>query len=596
MSTIAKPSMIQDLQEKSKHSFNKASAKIPRGANPELVSKRFVNSVFNDYKVISLRNGNYPISDEEDANHPFTNFARTCTAIDLCNNPMGASIYMPRDFLLCSRYGLPVNRMITLRRFPIPVGDNITTIIRGGSNAKGRGVFEPDMARMVTYFDDEINKLSDILGFSWSLAWKQLEARAQTVQTPSGAGDAKFGVGGMMGKIAPFFDGATSIQSVQGQNRLNYDPLHDNNKVHGPVDSISETNIRDIGLKNQMQFSIVFDYELRSIDGMNQKTLFIDLISNILACTFNDGRFWGGARVWTGERPSSWMRKLQFMNPKDTEEFFGRARQGFTDILKPLTGNKTGKDAAVQVLKNIAMNGMNLALGKILDAVGRPAIMAMDSLLSGNYVGEWHLTIGNPYNPIMSIGNLILKDTKIEFGDILGWDDFPTTLKVTVTLEQGMPRDRAGLESIFNAGMGRTYWQPSTILKGETKQSSNISGLGKQTNGSIDLSPFGEFDTQSIQTSADYASTFSRTKTNNGAGEYDSPGISVSTGNASAEPISSTTGSFGDQTQNASNSSNSQQRKISKINEYGQPIDNHSRRIYSKYENDYDRWGRKIKK
>ena len=595
--------MIQDLQDKSKHSYNKASAKIPKGASPELVSKRFVNSVFNDYKVISLRGGNYPITDEEDAKHPFTNFARNCTAIDLCNNPLGASIYMPRDFLLCARYGLPVNRMITLRRFPIPVGDNITTVLRGGSNAKGRGVFEPDMARMVTYFDDEINKLSDVFGMGWQLAWKPLEARAQTVQMPSSSGNSQFGVSGIMGKIVPFFDGAASIQAVQGQNRLNYDPLHDNNKVHGPVDAIAETNIRDIGLKNSMSIQITFDYELRSIDGMNQKTMFIDLLSNILACTFNDGRFWGGARIWTGERPSSWMRKLQFMNPKSAEDFFGRARQGFTDILKPLTGGKTGKDAAIQVLKNIAMNGMNLALGKILDAVGRPAIMAMDSLLSGNYVGEWHLTVGNPYNPIMTIGNLILKDTSIEFGDILGWDDFPTKIKVKVSLEQGMPRDRAGIESMFNSGLGRTYWQPSTILKGKTKQSANVAGLGRQTNGLIDLSPFGEFDVQSIQTSADYSNTFGRTKSDSGDGEYDSAGISVAAGKMSAEAIASTPGSFGDQTkkpdtqrQENLTGEKAKNKAVSgkSLNKWGQPVDTNGKRIYS--DNSIaDRWAPKMK-
>ena len=531
----AKESMIQDLQDKSKHKYSSASAKIPKGANPNLVGKKFASAVFNDYKVISLRGGNYPLTDEEDAKHPHTNFARKCTAIDLCNNPLGASIYMPRDFLLCARYGLPVNRMITLRRFPIPVGDNITTILRGGSNAKGRGVFEPDMARMVTYFDDEINKLSDTFGLSYSLSWKQLEAKMDKVSMPSSSGNTKFGIGGMMGKMAAYFDGAASIQAVQGENRLNFDPMYDNNKVYGPVDSIAKTNIRDVGLDNQISYTIVFDYELRSIDGLNQKAMFIDLLSNILTCTFNDGRFWGGARVWTGERPSSWMRKLQFMNPASAEDFFSRARQGFTDILRPLTGGKTGKEAALEVLRNVAMNGMNLALGKILDAVGRPAILAFDSLLSGNYTGEWHLTVGNPYNPIISMGNLIMKDAKIEFGDDLGWDDFPTSLKVTVTLEPGMPRDRAGIESMFNAGMGRTYWQPSTILKGKTKSIMGASGLGIKTNGSVDFSPFGEFDEQSIQTSASYVSTFSRTSPGGSDGEYDSAGISVSAGESSIE-------------------------------------------------------------
>ena len=79
------------------------------------------------------------------------------------------------------------------------------------------------------------------------------------------------------------------------------------------------------------------------------------------------------------------------------------------------------------------------------------------SLLTGAPIGEWHLTIGNPCNPIAMMGNLICKNVKIEFGDILGPDDFPSELKATYTLKHGRDRERGEIESMFNRGDGRLY-------------------------------------------------------------------------------------------------------------------------------------------
>ena len=84
-------------------------------------------------------------------------------------------------------------------------------------------------------------------------------------------------------------------------------------------------------------------------------------------------------------------------------------------------------------------------------------IQASSSLLTGTPIGEWHLTIGNPCNPIAMIGNLICDDLKIEFGDALGPDDFPTTIKATFTLKHARSRERGEIESIFNRGDGRLY-------------------------------------------------------------------------------------------------------------------------------------------
>lgn len=86
-----------------------------------------------------------------------------------------------------------------------------------------------------------------------------------------------------------------------------------------------------------------------------------------------------------------------------------------------------------------------------------PYLTGMKALFTGQPVGDWHLTIGNPMNPIAMIGNLICDNVEVQFGDELGPDDFPLEFTVTISLKHGMPRDRDSIEAMFNRGAGRIY-------------------------------------------------------------------------------------------------------------------------------------------
>ena len=92
-----------------------------------------------------------------------------------------------------------------------------------------------------------------------------------------------------------------------------------------------------------------------------------------------------------------------------------------------------------------------------------PYLQGLKALLIGEPVGEWHVTIGNPLNPIAMIGNLICDSVEVEFGNEIGPDDFPTEMRVIVKLDHGMARDRDAIQSIFNRGMGRIYDLPDSM-------------------------------------------------------------------------------------------------------------------------------------
>lgn len=399
------------------------------------------------------------------------------TFVDLCKMEFGACQYDAEDFLYCKNLGFPINRLITLRRFPFPCTDNIYDLAVQP---------QPDVARMVTYFSQDINKMEDILTMVYGMKWKELTAEMEQ----AGMQGDQSGFSGYMKNIMKLFDGQLASNVMAGENTLQYNPKHDGNKVFGPVDSIINTHIRDVGLDFEKEFDITFDYTLRSISGRTPEYAMKDIIANVLACTFNNGKFWGGSRFWVGDRPSKFFENFAYMNSTQVDDFLYQSFNHLKSGLKAF-GDTTGA-GAVDMLKQVLKNGMAMAIGKMLDKVGRPSILMMDSLLNNEPTGYWHLTIGSPDNPIICIGNLLCTGTEISFPtDSLSWGGFPTKMQFKVKLKPGMAKDRAGMEMMFNMGRKRIYYAPKTI---EVSRNKNV--LSKTTR-----SFFG-FDTKNIETMA----------------------------------------------------------------------------------------------
>ena len=113
----------------------------------------------------------------------------------------------------------------------------------------------------------------------------------------------------------------------------------------------------------------------------------------------------------------------------------------------------------ISALKKLVTGGISVGM-KIIGQGRAPDIVGMKALLTGEPVGEWHMVVGNPYSPTLMIGNLICTGAKFKFNDVIGADNFPTELKVTITLEHGRPRDMGDIASMFNEGEGRMYFAP----------------------------------------------------------------------------------------------------------------------------------------
>jgi hypothetical protein len=420
----------------------------------------------------------------------------------------GPTPYSWSDFLYCKYYGkIPNNRMITLRRYPYPISDNVVV-------PNGNAVLP--VAQAVTWFSEDTgNKLSDLLQMTYGVIWKEIEAEVQEVD----GNEQPFGVGmesilgnkavSGMGTLLTAARGSYDLWSGRAEKGVEWSKKAFTNsgpywnQVYGPVNVVHKSHMRDRGLKFTNDITLKFHYSINSYGGVNPKVAMLDLISNFLVLTYTNAKFWGGAMRYF---PNASFRTgfLGNQNAFYSGDYIGYARS-VGDTIKDTLGflNK-----AIEDLLKGNFGSITGILGKLIGGSlaekSQPQQLSIRSLLSGEPVGEWHLTVGNPLNPIAVIGNLILDETTIKFGDTLGIDDFPTEVEFEVKLKHGKPRDKGDIESLFNNGYGRMTYAQLNALPSEMNTFKTSAGTAAQGN---DGEEARQMTPEEIQNMYDYLNT-----------------------------------------------------------------------------------------
>lgn len=398
---------------------------------------------------------------------------------------LGRAIYSYADFMYCKHLGkIPNNHLITLRRFPVPVGDFISTVGEGQTRLNAGGNNGPQqIGCMVTWMGTPGNEMANLLKYEYSMPYTEKEAGFESIT----GGGADSGGNSLLDGMAAIFDDKYRQQYMSGHGgqdlsvfnkyigkfyktngnvdvfatgRYGADDFNfqDDNKVYGPVDRVKSTYMRsDKGLSFNQNITIVFEYELRSYNGINGRQAMLDLISNILNVTYSTGDFWGGGYRGAGMHQNSIYSNMKIFKAKggvsDFIDAFAQDLSTIGDATKSALNGKSIWELSKSILNQLG----GMILGGMLNKLGRPAKLYANSLLSEQPVGFWHVMIGNPHHPIMSMGNMILTNTTVEHYGPLGLDDFPTNLKVTCTLTRGKPRDIREIEKLYMHGNDRIY-------------------------------------------------------------------------------------------------------------------------------------------
>ena len=400
--------------------------------------------------------------------------------------------YRYQDFVFLKWWKkIPLNYMITLRRFTRPINDSMGTAFdhefAGKNESKLRSA-----AHAITFLgEDAGNKISSIMGgISAGLNWKDIKADVWEVTNDAGPATADSPFPNLARTLGFLTAGANGAKPSEGSSDPP-DPYKNGpyaNKIIGPVTVIDTVKARERGITFKHEINLVFEYSARSIGGVNSKAAMLDILSNIMILTFNTASFWGGENRFMPQGGAGGLapflggaagRKAWLEgNPA---AFFSAVTTQFNGALKNL-GDLFNKilDDPISGLKQLASGAMSNYM-KLNTTGGRGHLIGLHSLLTGEPVGEWHVTVGNPMNPMMMIGNLICTNVKIEFNDELGPDDFPTELKATITLEHGRPRDKSAIESMFNKGGGRLYSLPPKMKEEDLFASYNQTAVDAPT-------------------------------------------------------------------------------------------------------------------
>ena len=422
---------------------------------------------------------------------------------------LGVAKYRYIDFMFCRDLGkIPNNHLLTLRKFTRPVGDNINTRLPKSDTPYNFNQ-SMDVGRLVTWFGNGDNKLEDIIKYNYVATFKQFDSKVDVVDSQEDEESTGI-IGKIVNTINPRYNQAMSQGRTGAHNFISqlggrylstsyanfgrggqYDRhdifgMYDHHKVYEPKNTIQSTHVYEGKLTFSQEFTIKFSYKLRAYDNINPRAAFLDLIGNILAVTYRSGTFWGGSRMFRGAPPNKvgTAKVNAFLDRTfDTLGGIGNnllsgnldiggtlgsiwgavkqiASDAFNTAKSLALGNTSTKGKSpLQVIGAIVKHtGLWSGVqGMIKNGLGRPAVYALDSLLTGDNVGLWHLTIGNPRNPIMSIGNLIIDKSEITQSGPLGLDDFPTDLMVSVSLKHGRPRDSAEIQKMYTKGSGPIY-------------------------------------------------------------------------------------------------------------------------------------------
>ena len=248
---------------------------------------------------------------------------------------LGRAIYSYADFMYCKYLGkIPNNYLITLRRFPVPPGDFISTVGVGrDQKVEGKNSNGQQIGCMVTWLGTPGNEIGNILKYSYKMPYQEKNAQWETIENS----DAD-GAQGLANSVAAAFDPAYRKQYISGHGGAAYNafvgkffkvpglskisggsdtgpyptaPFYDANKIYGPIDRVKSTMMRSPdGLEFNQEVTITFEYELRAYNGINTRQAMLDLLSNILQVTYTTGGFWGGGYRGGGMHQSSIFNNL----------------------------------------------------------------------------------------------------------------------------------------------------------------------------------------------------------------------------------------------------------------------------------------------
>jgi hypothetical protein len=399
------------------------------------------------------------------------------------------------DFAYLKDLGVyPINRLWILRRFP----DN--AIVPNNLLAWGKAV-EP-IATLVGWLKDDEN--SDLFSFNFNESWTQQNSMIDV----------------LIGEIlkAEYSFKSDMVMSVPGWSQgllfgmLNAMGLTSDynaqNVPTGDPNVLRTSMMREINsqsLQSSLSLNLETTYEQKYINGIDPGMAMLDLLSNAIKMGTSEMKFvlgnspalqsFIGATYASADKGlgawEAFAKKLvdSFISGINTfiNDLTSSESENFNEVPKDQSGDEDSEQKEkTETIANIPNKSAISALGNAITNLStallsgtvykyRWPLRGSIGLMSGINTTPWHLTIGNPYSPILNVGNILVDKVNVKLSNDLGFQDMPVRFTVNVDCGLSRPLGRSELERMFNNGYKRVY-STSTLnsLQGATSNDNSI--------------------------------------------------------------------------------------------------------------------------
>lgn len=392
------------------------------------------------------------------------------------------------DFAYLKNLGVyPNNRLIIARRFTSPVGDDLT-MLQNNTYA---------MSTLISWVGDNENFIETEFGENWvdgESSFKEiLNELGHDVLMGDNAGK---GLGGVMaGAInAVPLPGFTEGLQYQLFKNLGMTDLDASQLPVGNPNLIREAMRRKTlgggekgsGLKCKFRVKMEVEYEQKFINGVDPTVVYYDIIANALTFGTSESQFQFKGNVGNkfqnfindmGSGDSSRIKSalLQFVSAiadalnkvgqeiinsiKETAENAKKAINAATNGDKKTQQTNDQSDKQTGVLSSAFGNVKKIITTIVTGLVNKYKlrIISVINSLTGTPSAPWHVTIGNPRRPIFSSGDMLVEDVTITMGKLLAFNDLPSSIKLSFTLNSARNVGAQEIFQKFNCGKERTY-------------------------------------------------------------------------------------------------------------------------------------------
>lgn len=351
-----------------------------------------------------------------------------------------------QDFAYCKRLGYyPNNRLVVLRRFRGGIPDNLFDYIESNQ------LYSKPLSTMISWIPPEDEH---IITMTFNENWNRnssgvmdiIKTDNKTTTDTESLTDATL-------QSALALVGDTLSEKYKKEDGTQYS----DNSASGNPNLIKQSMVRETGgagLESNISFVLTFEYEMRYTNKLDPGVVILDLLSNCIRMGTSTESFLLNNKALL----ESEIIKQIMQN--DIDSMFDTLTKEINDLGNNIVDKfKSLYNVAKKTVTDTILDPLNSTekMVKFITSRYREAIKGAISADTGLPSGHWHLTIGNPKSPIVSIGDLVITKSEVKLGNELGYNDFPTTFKVIYTLQAARSRGLYELQRIFNTGRGRLY-------------------------------------------------------------------------------------------------------------------------------------------